>query len=81
MIIDIAAFRLGVAGLRSMTAVAAVSWAAYLGWIIIGAVVGAVAGKRFRASLAVPFGADRPAAFIEDAVAIGCACRMALGLA
>jgi len=38
---------------------------------IIGAVIGTLAGSAFRARLAVAFGRDRPAAFIEDAIAIG----------
>jgi uncharacterized membrane protein len=131
-----------VAGLRAMTAPAAVSWAAYLGWInlgdswlwwlghwitpwvftvlaivelitdqlpstpsrtvpmqfgarivlgalcgaglgasagvlgvglvagIIGAIIGTLGGKSVRAKLAASFGQDRPAALIEDAVAI-----------
>lgn len=131
-----------VAGLRAMTAPAAVSWAAYLGWInlgdswlwwlghwitpwiftllaivelvndqrastpsrtvpvqfgarivmgaltgaaigasggmliggliagIVGAVIGTLGGKAVRARLAASFGQDRPAALIEDAVAI-----------
>jgi uncharacterized membrane protein len=131
-----------IAGLRAMTAPAAVSWAAYLGWIglggswlsflghwisplvftvlavaelvtdqlpstpsrtvppqfgtrlltgalagaalgasggmlfggliagVIGAVIGTWGGRAVRAKLAASFGSDRPAAFIEDAVAI-----------
>ena len=131
-----------VAGLRAMTAPAAVSWAAYLGWInladstlwflghwitpwiftvlalvelvtdqlpstpsrtvpvqfgarivmgalsgaalgaasgslfgalvagILGAVIGTLGGRSVRAKLAATFGSDRPAAFLEDAVAI-----------
>jgi uncharacterized membrane protein len=135
-----------VAGLRAMTAPAAVSWAAYLGWItvggtglaflgyavvpwvltalalgelvtdqlpstpsrtvpvqfgtrlvtgavsgaalgvgtsalvagliagLVGAVVGTLGGRAVRARLAAAFGSDRPAALIEDAVAIVGAC-------
>jgi uncharacterized membrane protein len=37
----------------------------------IGAVIGTLGGHAFRARLAAAFGRDRPAAFIEDAVAIG----------
>ena len=131
-----------VAGLRSMTAPAAISWAAYLGWIdlgdswlsflghwitpwiltllalgefvtdqlpstpsrkvpiqfggrivmgalcgaalgvsggmwvgglvagAVGAVIGTLGGSAARAALARSFGSDRPAALIEDAVAI-----------
>jgi uncharacterized membrane protein len=35
-----------------------------------GAVVGTLGGRGFRARLAAAFGSDRPAAFIEDAIAI-----------
>jgi uncharacterized membrane protein len=38
---------------------------------ILGAVIGTHVGHAFRARLAAAFGSDRPAAFIEDAVAIG----------
>ena len=38
---------------------------------IAGAVIGTVGGRALRARLAAVFGSDRPAAFIEDAVAIG----------
>jgi uncharacterized membrane protein len=38
---------------------------------IIGAILGTLGGRDFRAKLAKAFGNDRPAAFIEDAVAIG----------
>jgi uncharacterized membrane protein len=38
---------------------------------IIGAVIGTFGGHAFRARLAAAFGKDRPAAFIEDAIAIG----------
>jgi uncharacterized membrane protein len=38
---------------------------------IAGAVIGTLGGHAFRARLAKAFGSDRPAAFIEDAVAIG----------
>jgi uncharacterized membrane protein len=134
-----------VAGLRAMTAPAAVSWAAHLGWIelddtwlafmghpwtpwiitvlalgelvtdqlpttpsrtvpiqfgtrivsgaltgaaigvaagslaigallgAVGAVIGTLGGRAARGALAVKFGSDRPAAFLEDAVAIGAA--------
>jgi len=132
-----------IAGLRSMTAPAAVSWAARLGWLkleptglaflgaaatpwiltvfalgelvadqlpstpsrtvpvafggrilsgglsgaaigagsgslvtglisgVLGAVIGTLGGRAARAQLAASFGKDRPAALIEDAVAIG----------
>ena len=38
---------------------------------IAGAIIGTLGGRTFRARLAKAFGSDRPAAFIEDAVAIG----------
>jgi len=38
---------------------------------IVGAVIGTLGGRAFRGWLAAAFGSDRPAAFIEDAVAIG----------
>jgi uncharacterized membrane protein len=37
---------------------------------IAGAICGTLGGRAFRARLAAAFGSDRPAAFIEDAVAI-----------
>ena len=143
MTIYLLALLLGViAGLRAMTAPAAASWAAYLGWLdvggtwlaflshaltrwvltlvalgelvtdqlsstpsrtvplqfagriatgalsgaaigtadgaivggllagIVGAVIGTLGGRAFRARLAAAFGSDRPAAFIEDAIAL-----------
>jgi uncharacterized membrane protein len=38
---------------------------------IIGAIIGTLGGREFRARLAKAFGSDRPAALIEDIVAIG----------
>jgi uncharacterized membrane protein len=38
---------------------------------IVGAVIGTLGGRAFRARLAAAFGSDRPAAVIEDLVAIG----------
>jgi uncharacterized membrane protein len=38
---------------------------------ILGAVIGTVGGHAFRARLAAAFGRDRPAALIEDVIAIG----------
>ena len=37
----------------------------------LGAVIGTLGGRQFRGALAKAFGNDHPAAFIEDAVAIG----------
>jgi uncharacterized membrane protein len=42
-----------------------------LGLGIVGAVIGTLGGAAARGRLAAAFGSDRPAAFIEDAVAIG----------
>jgi len=38
---------------------------------IVGAIIGTLGGRAFRARLAAAFGRDRPAALIEDAVALG----------
>jgi len=47
---------------------------------IAGAVVGTLAGHRFRARLAAAFHKDRPAALIEDAIALGAALVIAMAL-
>ena len=47
---------------------------------IAGAVIGTLGGSALRARLASIFGSDRPAAFIEDAVAIGGALLIGLAL-
>ena len=47
---------------------------------IAGAVIGTLGGRAFRARLAAAFGNDRPAAFIEDAVAIGGALLIGVAL-
>jgi uncharacterized membrane protein len=47
---------------------------------ISGAVVGTLGGKIARARLAAAFGRDRPAALVEDAVAIGGAALIVLAL-
>jgi uncharacterized membrane protein len=47
---------------------------------IIGAIIGTLGGRAFRARLAKAFGNDRPAAFIEDAVAIGGALLIGVAL-
>jgi uncharacterized membrane protein len=46
----------------------------------VGAVAGTLGGRAARARLAAAFKSDRPAALIEDAVAIGGACMIALAL-
>lgn len=60
-------------GALSGAAIGAASGAMVGGLVagIIGAVIGTLGGRAFRARLAAAFGSDRPAAFIEDAVAIG----------
>jgi uncharacterized membrane protein len=40
---------------------------------VLGAVIGTLGGRAARASLAAAFGRDRPAAFVEDAIAIAAA--------
>src|SRR5678815_4661990 len=47
---------------------------------IVGAVIGTYGGAAFRARLASAFGKDRPAALIEDVVAIGGAVLIGLAL-
>ena len=47
---------------------------------VVGAVVGTLGGRAFRARLAAAFGSDRPAAFIEDAVAVGGALLIGVAL-
>ena len=47
---------------------------------VVGAIVGTLGGHAFRARLAGAFGRDRPAAFIEDAVAIGGALLIGVAL-
>ncbi|CAN5147740.1 membrane protein [soil metagenome] len=47
---------------------------------IVGAVIGTLGGAELRGKLAASFGKDRPAAFIEDAVAIVGAALIVLAL-
>ena len=47
---------------------------------VVGAVVGTLGGHAIRARLAAAFGNDRPAALIEDAVAIGGALLIVIAL-
>ena len=56
------------------------SWAGGLLAGAVGAVVGTLGGRAFRAKLAAAFGSDRPAAFIEDAVAVGGALLIGVGM-
>jgi uncharacterized membrane protein len=46
----------------------------------VGAVIGTLGGRAFRARLAAALGSDRPAALIEDAVALGGALLIGLAL-
>jgi len=54
------------------------NWVAGAGAGAVGAAIGTLAGRAARARLAAAFGRDRPAAFIEDAVAIVVALAAAL---
>jgi uncharacterized membrane protein len=56
------------------------SWVGGLLAGAVGAVVGTLGGHAFRARLAAAFGSDRPAALIEDAVAIGGALLIVVAL-
>ena len=56
------------------------SWVGGLVAGIIGAIIGTLGGRAFRARLAAGFGVDRPAAFVEDAVALGGALLIGVGL-
>jgi uncharacterized membrane protein len=47
---------------------------------VVGAVAGTLVGKEFRMWLAGALKGDRPAAFIEDAIAICAACLLALAV-
>jgi uncharacterized membrane protein len=47
---------------------------------VAGAVIGTLGGRALRARLAKAFGSDRPAAFIEDALAIGGALLVGVAL-
>jgi uncharacterized membrane protein len=62
-----------VSGALSGSAVGAAggSWVVGLVAGVVGAVFGTLGGRAARARLAAAFGSDRPAAFIEDAVAVG----------
>jgi uncharacterized membrane protein len=56
------------------------NWIVGLAAGVAGAVVGTLGGRAFRARLAAAFGSDPPAAFIEDAVALGGALLIFLAL-
>jgi len=63
-------------------AVGVVTGPLWIGAIIgaVGAVIGTLGGRAARAKIATAFGKDRPAALIEDAVAIGGAVLIVLAL-
>jgi uncharacterized membrane protein len=69
-------------GGASGAAIGAADGALVLGLVagIAGAVMGTLGGRAFRARLAKAFGGDRPAAFLEDAVAIGGALLIVVAL-
>jgi uncharacterized membrane protein len=48
---------------------------------VVGAVIGTLGGRWLRGRLAASFGSDRPAAFLEDAMAIALAILAVAGLA
>jgi uncharacterized membrane protein len=56
------------------------SWVVGLAAGVVGALVGTLGGRAFRARLAAAFGSDRPAAFIEDALAVGGALLVGVAL-
>jgi len=56
------------------------SWVGGLLAGAVGAVAGTLGGHAFRARLAAAFGSDRPAAFVEDAVAVGGALLIGVGM-
>jgi uncharacterized membrane protein len=63
-----------VAGAVCGAALAFAGAAPWIGGLVagaIGAVIGTLGGRAARAKLATAFGRDRPAAFLEDIVAIG----------
>jgi uncharacterized membrane protein len=62
-----------VTGALSGAAIGAPGGALVVGLIAgaVGAVIGTLGGRAFRGKLAAAFGSDRPAALIEDAIAIG----------
>jgi uncharacterized membrane protein len=71
-----------IAGGLSGAAIGAAGGALTTGLVagMVGAVIGTLGGRAVRARLAAAFGRDRPAAFIEDAVAIGAACLIVVAL-
>ena len=68
----------GVSGAAIGIAAGALWTGAILG--IVGAVIGTYGGARARGAMAAQFGSDRPAALVEDAVALALAAWVALSL-
>lgn len=68
----------GVAG--AALGLAADAWMVGLALGVVGAVVGTLGGAALRGRLAAAFGRDRPAALLEDAVAIGLAIVVVLAI-
>ena len=56
------------------------TWIAGLVAGVVGAVIGTLGGAALRARLAAAFGSDRPAALIEDVIAVGGAVLIVLAL-
>lgn len=48
---------------------------------VLGAIIGTLGGRALRARMAAAFGKDRPAAFVEDAIAIGGGLLVGMALA
>jgi uncharacterized membrane protein len=71
-----------ISGALTGAAIGATSGATASGLVAgsVGAIAGTLGGRAFRARLAASFGNDRPAAFIEDAVAIGAALLILVAL-
>ena len=72
----------GVSGALCGAAIGVAAGSLWAGAIagVIGAVIGTLGGRSARARLAAGFGKDRPAAIIEDVVAIGGAALILLAI-
>ena len=64
--LDLAGKRVGVVGVGATAGLTIGGWVAG----VVGAVLGTYGGAEVRSRMAAAFGQDRPAALIEDAVAI-----------
>jgi uncharacterized membrane protein len=72
-----------ITGALSGAAVATAGGGAMFGGVVAGvagAIIGTLGGRAFRARLAAAFRRDRPAAFIEDAIAVGGALLIVVAL-